>query len=34
MRSIFLDETGGAFFILTGDKLYKAPLPELAAPQQ
>ena len=31
MRSIYLDEAGGAFFILTGDMLYKAPLPEAAA---
>ncbi len=33
MRSIFLDEAGGAFFILTGDMLYKAPLPEAATPE-
>jgi hypothetical protein len=31
MRSIFLDETTGALFILTGDRLYKAPIPEQAA---
>lgn len=30
MRSIYLDETIGALFILTGDKLYKAPIPEAA----
>ena len=34
MRSIYLDEAGGAFFILTGDMLYKAPLPEAAATPQ
>ena len=30
MRGLFLDEAGGRFYILTGDKLYKADLPKLA----
>ncbi|MCX6028976.1 MAG: hypothetical protein NT169_06705 [Chloroflexi bacterium] len=28
MRGLFLDEAGGRFYILTGDKLYKADLPK------
>lgn len=32
MRSIYLDEAEGALYILTGNSLYKAPIPEVSAP--